>query len=252
MQFCENRKTASHKRNSTTNARKGLEYVEMSKSIVSIIIPTKDEGQGIKSVIASVKKYSDEIIIVDANSNDGTKEAAIKNHARFYLDSGLGKGEAVRIGVKRAKGDIVIIFDSDGSPNPSDIPRIIKEIKNGADVAITSRRTGGSFDFELSPSGILRTFGSDLMAYLVNLKFKSNFSDVIYNFRGFRKSVLNKLDLQANGFDVEQEMLVKSLQGNFKVVEIPSRENARKWGKSKLHTLMGISLLYKLLKLLYF
>jgi len=224
----------------------------MSKPEVSIIIPTKDEGQGIKSVIASVKKYSSEIIVVDANSNDGTKEVVTKNRTRFYLDGGLGKGEAVRIGIKKAKGDIIIIFDSDGSPNANDIPKIIKEIKNGADVVITSRRTGGSFDFELSPSGIIRTFGSDLMAYLVNLKFKTNFSDVIYNFRGFRRNALKKLDLCANGFDIEQEMLVKSLYGNFKVVEIPSRENARKWGKSKLHTLTGISLLYKLVKLLYF
>jgi len=224
----------------------------MSKMRISIIIPTKNEGQGIESVINSVKKYSNDIIIVDGHSEDGTKEIAIKLGASFYLDHGKGKGDAVRLGIVKAKGDILVIFDSDGSPNPADIPYLIKEIGKGADMVITSRRTGGSFDFEITPNGILRTFGSDLMAYLVNIKFHTKLSDVIYNFRAIRTKTVKKLPLKANGFDIEQEMLVRALQAGYKIVEIPSRENARKWGRSKLHTLTGVVLLCKLLKILYF
>lgn len=224
----------------------------MSTNRISIIIPTKNEGQGIGSVINSVKKYSNDIIVVDGHSNDGTKEIALKSGVNFYLDHGEGKGDAVRLGIAKAKGDILIIFDSDGSPNPNDIPYLIKEIENSADMVITSRRTGGSFDSEITPNGILRTFGSDLMAYLVNIKFHTKLSDVIYNFRAIRTKVAKKLRIKANGFDIEQEMLVRTLEGGYKVIEIPSRENARKWGKSKLHTLTGVVLLCKLFKILYF
>lgn len=224
----------------------------MKKLSVSIIIPTKYEAEGLDSVIKSVKKYADEIIVVDGHSNDGSKEIAAKNKVKFFLDHGKGKGDGVRLGLKIAKGEVVIIFDSDGSPDAHDIPKLFKEIEKGADMVITSRRTGGSSDFQMTPNGIVRTFGSDLMAYLVNKKFKTNFSDVLYNFRAIRKNTINKLHLTSDGFDIEQEMLVKALQNGLKVVEIPSREKARGWGKSKLKTLMGVSLLYMLLKLLYF
>jgi glycosyltransferase involved in cell wall biosynthesis len=219
---------------------------------ITVIIPTKNEGEGLEGVINSVKKYCSEVIVIDGHSNDNTKEISLRTGARFFLDHGEGKGDAVRLGLSKATGDIVVIFDSDGSPNSSDIPKLISEIEKGADMVITSRRTGGSFDFELTPNGILRTFGSDLMVYLVNKKFHTRLSDILYNFRAIRKNVGQKLDLKADGFDIEQEMLIRALQGGYKVIEIPSRENARKWGKSKLNTFTGVSLLYKLIKLLYF
>jgi glycosyltransferase involved in cell wall biosynthesis len=224
----------------------------MAKLSVSVIIPSKNEAEGLLSVINSVKKYSDEIIIVDGHSEDGSLEIAEKAKVKFFLDHGRGKGDAVRIGIKKATKNVIVIFDSDGSPTARDTPKLIKEIEKGADMVITSRRTGGSFDFEIDFTGIVRTFGSDFMAYLVNKKFNKNFIDVIYNFRAIRRNVAEKLNLKADGFDIEQETLVRALQDGYKVVEIPSRENARKWGKSKLRTLMGISLLYKLVKILYF
>jgi glycosyltransferase involved in cell wall biosynthesis len=224
----------------------------MPKTKITVIIPAKNEGEGIKLIIASVKKYTNEIIVVDGHSNDGTKEAAKKAGARFLLDHAKGRGEAVRLAMRKANGDAIVLFDADGSHNPSDIPILIREIEKGADEVICSRRTGGSFDFEITPNGMLRTFGSDFMAYLVNKKFHTNLSDVLYSFRAIRKKVAFKLHLKANGFDLEQEMIIKALRNGYKVKEVPSRENARKWGKSKLRTSTGVWLLYKLVKLLYF
>lgn len=224
----------------------------MKKLKVSVVVPTKNEAQGLGRVIKSLKRYCNEIIVVDGHSNDGSKEIAKKARVKFYLDHGKGKGDAIKLGLKQATGDIIVIFDSDGSPNAADIPKLVKEIKKGADMVLTSRRTGGSFDFEITPGGIIRTFGSDLMAYLVNMKFRTNLSDVLYNFRAIKSKVAKNLPLTANGFDIEQEMLVRALQNGYKVTEIPSRENARKWGRSKLRTLMGIILLGRLIQILYF
>lgn len=216
---------------------------------ISIVIPTKDEAAGLPSVLSSIKKYVSEIIVVDGRSKDGTKDICKKADVLYLMDHGLGKGDGVRLGIKKAKGDIVIIFDADGSPNPKDIPILVKTlVKNKADVVTTSRRTGGSFDFNLNIEGMIRTAGSDFMAYLVNKRFGTNFSDVLYNFRAFKRSSLEKLDIHADGFDIEQEMLVEALKKGLKVIEIPSRENKRAWGKSKLSTFEGISLLSKLIK----
>ena len=224
----------------------------MPKPKVTIIIPTKNEAEGIGKIINSVKKYGDEIIVVDAHSMDGTKEIALKNGAVFLLDRGLGRGEAVRSAIRKATGKIIVLFDSDGSHRASDIPKLLREINKGSVLVTCSRRTGGSFDFEITPGGMLRTFGSDLMAYLVNQKFHTHLSDILYSFRAIRKNVVKKLHLHANGFDLEQEMVIRALKRGYKVREIASRENARKWGKSKLRTYMGVSLLYRLIKLLYF
>lgn len=219
------------------------------KAKISIIIPTKNEGEGLQKVIKSVQKFATEVIVVDGHSEDGTQGICKKLKVKYYLDHKLGKGDAVRVGIKKAKGDVLIIFDADGSPNPNDIPILVNTlIKNKADLVITSRRTGGSFDFNLNIEGILRTMGSDFMAYLVNKRFRTNFSDILYNFRAIKSSSVKKLKLRADGFDIEQEILVSALKHKMKVVEIPSREAKRKWGKSKLSTLSGINLLLKLIK----
>jgi len=218
------------------------------KHKVSIIIPTKNESQGLESVLKSVRKYVNEIIVVDGHSKDGAGKISKKMRAKFYLDHGLGKGNAVRTGIKKATGDIIIIFDADGSPNAKDIPRLVKTlISSEADMVITSRRTGGSFDFDINLNGMIRTLGSDFMTFLVNKRFGTNFSDILYNFRAFKSSSLKKINPSANGFDIEQEMLVCALKHRLLVIEIPSREEKRKWGKSKLSTLSGIGLLCKLI-----
>jgi len=221
----------------------------MKKQKISIIIPTKNEAEGIFSVLKSVQKYVDEIIVVDGHSNDGTAKIVKEFGAKFFLDQGLGKGQAIRLGIKKAAGDIIIIFDADGSPNPKDIPLLVKVLtKEGADLVITSRRTGGSFDFNLNLNGMVRTAGADFMAYLINKRFGTNFSDVLYNFRAFKVDAVKSLKLKADGFDIEQEMLVEALKRKLKVIEIPSREERRKWGVSKLSTFEGIDLLSKLIK----
>ncbi len=220
---------------------------------ISIIIPTKYEAAGLFRVIRSVKKYAHEIIVVDGHSNDGTKEIAKKEKVKFFLDHYKGKGDALRLGITKATGNVIIFFDADGSPEPKDIPKLVGTlITEKADMVITSRRTGGSYDFQITLDGIMRTMGSDFMAYLVNKRFNTNFSDVLYNFRAIKRDVAKKLHCTADGFAIEQEMLVKTLQKGYKVVEIPSRERARMWGKSKLHTFAGIHLLYLLIKQLYF
>lgn len=220
---------------------------------VSIIILTKNEGEGIGTIIKSVKKYGDEIVVIDGHSNDGTEEIAEGLGARFFLDNKEGRGAALRIGMKKARYGILIFFDADGSHEEKDIPNLVKPIRTGkADLVTASRRTGGSFDQEINFGGIVRSAGSDILVALVNRRYGVNLTDILYSFRAIKKDVGLKLGLTFNDFRSEQEMVVKALQKGFTVLEIPSREKARAWGTSKLHTMQGVKFLFSLIKELYF
>ena len=114
-----------------------------------------------------------------------------------------------------------------------------------------SRRTGGSFDVNVNLTGIIRSAGCDFLVSLVNSKFNTSLTDILYSFRAIRTKTAKKLNFKSNDFGIEQEMVVACLKKGYKVKEIPSREKARGWGKSKLHTLTGIKFLAVLLKDLY-
>ncbi len=222
-------------------------------SNITIIVPAKNEGEGLKKILSRIKKYSKQIIVVDGHSEDETKKISISEGVQYILDGGIGKGEGVRRGFKKATGEIIVVFDADGSPSEKDIPKLITPIVNNqADLVVGSRRTGGSFDANISLEGILRTAGSDLLVLLVNKKFKTNLTDILFSFRAIRKSMLRNLKLKSNGFDIEQETVAEALRNGYRVLEVPIRENARQWGKSKLTTIMGVRLLISLLKELYF
>jgi len=226
--------------------------MKYNKNKVSIIIPAKNEAEGLKKILRSVKPYADDILVVDGNSMDSTKQITEEFGARFYLDNGLGRGDAVRIGIKKAKNDYLLFFDADGSHNEKEIPTLLTPLfENKADAVIGSRRTGGSFDLNNNFWGILRSGGADFLAYLVNRKFNTNYSDILYSFRSIKRPIAKKLKLKSDGFEIEQEFVVKMLKNNYKLLEVPTRENKRGWGKSKLHTITGIKFLIYLLRDLY-
>lgn len=222
-------------------------------SRVSVVICAKDEGAGLTRIIRSVRPYANEIIVVDGHSTDHTATIAKSEHVRYFLDHGKGRGDGVRVGLAAAKHKIVVLFDADGSHEAADIPTLIAPIIKGkADMVITSRRTGGSFDRKMNVDALIRSAGSDILTMMVNHAFHTNFTDILYSFRSIRTSSVPMLHLSANGFAIEQEMVVSALKRGLRITEIPGREKARGWGQSKLKTANGICLFLDLCKRLYF
>jgi dolichol-phosphate mannosyltransferase len=216
---------------------------------VTIIIPAKNEGEGIGKIIKSAQPYSDDIIVVDGHSNDGTREITKEMGALFSLDNGKGKGDAMQVGVQLAKYDNILFYDADGSHNPADIPKICEYIGSGkADMITCSRRTGGSYDLDISLKGIIRSAGSDLLAILVNYRFGCDLSDVLYSFRAVTKKMFLDLNITENGFGVEQQMIIHCLKKGYSIYEMPSQELKRQWGTSKLNTIVGIYFIAMILK----
>lgn len=216
---------------------------------ISCIIPAKNEESTIEEVISGVKKYCDEVIVVDGKSTDRTAERARSAGAIVITDHGLGKGEAMKLGAKRASGDILVFVDGDGSHNPADIPSLVKPIKNGtADLIIGSRLKGGSDEAFVSIENILRMMGGLFLSYIIKKIWKIELTDCLSGFKAIKREKFLNLNLRRNDFVIEEEIVIKILKDSGKIIEIPSHEFARKGGISKLKTLEGWKFILFLLK----
>jgi glycosyltransferase involved in cell wall biosynthesis len=203
----------------------------------SVIICAKNEAEGIAQIVESVKLYSDEIIVIDGHSTDDTARRAEAAGARVYLDNKKGKGDAYQVGIQKATGDILVFIDADGSCEPADIPLLVKPIaQNEADMVIASRHRGGSDEWGGDLNTYLRALGSGFLSLVINYRWKSKLTDVLFGYRAVRREAALKVPLRAKDFDVEQHMIVQFLKYGYRITEVRSHEYCRKWGKSKLPT----------------
>jgi len=203
---------------------------------VTVVIPTKNEEEGISEVIDAVKPHADEVLVVDGHSKDRTREVAKSKGVNVELDGGCGKGDGIRTAIQKAKGDIIVFIDADCSHIADDIPKLVKPIKDGeSDLVIASRMRGGSEELCGDISEAFRMIMGVFINLIINYRFGSRITDSQNGFRAIRKSVAKQLELKASKFDVEEEMLMKCLKKGFKVSEVPSRELKRKYGKSNIN-----------------
>lgn len=205
----------------------------MDNPSLTIIIPARNEEQMIDEIITKCKQYSDDVIVIDGHSTDKTRGIAEKCGATVYLGHGKGKGEDLRLGIEKAKGDILVFIDADGSHNPEDIPKIIQPIIVGrADHVSTSRMRGGSDELHGDISKFIRMIGSDIITLGINYRFGVRLTDSQNGFRAIKKDVVKKLDLRENITTIEQEIIIKTLKRGFRIEEVPSHEYARRYGNS--------------------
>lgn len=222
--------------------------------LVTIIIPTLNEEETIASVIEQCKLFGDEIIVVDGHSTDRTKDIAVAMAVKVIDDSAEGKGAALRLALSQASGDIVVFIDADGSHNPLDIPRLIQPIVEGkADHVTGSRILGGSSELFGGFNEFMRLAGSSFITECINWRFKVKISDSQNGFRAIRREVALKLGLKENITTIEQEMVMRTLKKGYVLAEVPSHENRRIVGDSKIKlTKVWFRYGYSLIKYLFF
>ncbi|MDR0798030.1 MAG: glycosyltransferase family 2 protein [Nitrososphaerota archaeon] len=205
---------------------------------VGIVIPTFNEERNIEYVLSqlNVLGYSN-ILVIDGSSSDNTVEVARQNGAKIVIQTGHGKGQAIRQVLQNdyLTADILILMDADGSMVPAEIPQFVKAICKGYDVAKGSRFLLGGGTYDMTQ---LRKFGNSVMLYITNLLHASNYTDICYGFAALNKKAVTILSqcLEADGFDIETEMFIKAQKFGLEVVEVPSIEYRRKHGESNLHS----------------
>lgn len=199
---------------------------------VSVIIPTHNEAQAIRHVLADLPRHLvTEIVVVDSNSTDGTPEIAAEMGARVIKEPRRGYGRACLTGVAHAaNADVVVFLDGDYSDRPSELPILLAPIVEGrAEITIGSR-LGRERNSGALPSH--QSFGNRLAAGLIRLLYGVKISD-LGPFRAARADVLTELSLKETTYGWAVEMILKGALAGFRIVEVPVSYHPR-IGKSKI------------------
>ena len=206
-----------------------------TRGTVSLIVPARNEAANIGWVLNQIPACVDEVILVDGESTDATLEMARATlpSLRIVPQQGPGKGSALRTGFLAAKGDHIVMIDADGSMSPREIPRYIHFLESGFDLVKGSRFTGGGGSLDITA---LRRMGNRGLLALMNVMYQSSLTDLCYGFVAFNRNVLDRLDLQSSGFEIETEITVRALQAGLRVAEVPTLELPRRTGQSNLRT----------------
>lgn len=202
---------------------------------VTVVIPAKNEAETLAKVIEDVRRYADDLLVVDGHSADRTADVARAAGARVVLDGGKGKGDAVRTAMREATGEILVFVDADLSHESSDIPKLLAPIVAGeADLVVGSRPRGGSDEMTGDLDRFIRWLGQQIIMLGINYRYNVRLTDSQNGFRAIRKDVLRDLDLKENITTVEQEMVMKALRKGYRAAEVPSHEYERSAGRSKV------------------
>lgn len=202
-----------------------------NKNLVSIIIPVYNEEKLIKKLLKkvnSVKNIKKEIIVVNDGSSDNTYQVLKKECKNLFSKvihnrTNRGKGYACRLGIKAAKGQIILIQDGDLEYNPQNYSRLIKPIlqKNykvvyGSRVLKGAKRTRPkTFSF------LIRIFANHFLTFLSNILNSQKLTDAHTCYKVFSREIIKKINLEEDGFNFCPEVTTKISKLNLKIMEVP-------------------------------
>jgi glycosyltransferase involved in cell wall biosynthesis len=200
---------------------------------VTVIIPTRNEARNIGHVLSTLPADIHEVLLVDGASTDGTVEAAraVMPDIRVITQRGEGKGDALAAGLAECTGDVVVMLDADGSADGREIPRFVDALVAGADLAKGSRFLDGGGSSDLTH---LRRTGNRLLCALVNVLYRTRYSDLCYGYNAGWAASLRTLELDCAGFEVETVLSIRSAKSRLRVTEVASFESPRLFGQSNL------------------
>jgi glycosyltransferase involved in cell wall biosynthesis len=212
-----------------------------SRTKLSVIVPVYNEEQTIGEVIERIRAVElpdvdKEIIVANDGSSDGTRRAL--ECGSWTLDPrvsivenpiNLGKGAAIRLGLKYATGDIVLIQDADLELDPREYGKLLAPILAGRVKIVYGSRF-------LSPNGAISTrtrLANRVLTGLTNVLFFARLTDMETGYKVFRREVLETIRLRCVGFDFEPELTAKLLLSGFRIEEVPIAYTPRRMSEGK-------------------
>ena len=206
--------------------------LSVERCSLSVIMPVYNEEATVAEVIKRVLAQDiHELIVVDDGSTDGTyknigiDELIQTHYLRDHINH--GKGYAIREGLKWVTGDVVIIQDADLEYDPGDYFKMLNALQFPGANAVYGVR-------DLSGQKLLYRLGNKFLTGLTNLLFLKGhvkLFDMETCYKMIRKDVIDKLDLQSDGFEIEAEITAKLLKMGYYIYQVPISYKARYNGK---------------------
>jgi dolichol-phosphate mannosyltransferase len=191
---------------------------------VAFVIPTYNEASSIGQVIDRIpvsvlqaRGYESCVYIVDGRSVDDTTDIATKKGAQIIVEKRKGKGVALQTAFKSVSADYVIVSDGDDT-YPLDVAPEIVSLLQRYDVVIGSRLRGS-----IEPGAMtkLNIVGNTLLTMLGQLLFEARVSDLCTGLWGYQGDAMRRLELSAQGFEIEADMFAERILKELTVAELP-------------------------------
>jgi glycosyltransferase involved in cell wall biosynthesis/2-polyprenyl-3-methyl-5-hydroxy-6-metoxy-1,4-benzoquinol methylase len=220
-----------------------------SQPVLSVIVPAYNEAKTFGALMEALLRKETaglrmEIIVVESNSTDGTREAALKyeGHPKVKLileEQPHGKGHAVREGFKAASGDYVLIQDADLEYDLEDYDALLEQLVAGRCAFVLGSRHGGRKVMKMrqftGQHGLSLFFNAGHLFFttLINVLFLQRLRDPFTMFKVFRRDCLSGLEFECNRFDFDFELLVKLIRKGYRPVELPVNYRSRSFKDGK-------------------
>jgi glycosyltransferase involved in cell wall biosynthesis len=205
---------------------------------LSVVMPVYNEAVTVAVAVARVRSVpiNLELIVVDDASTDGTSTILHALHAEGAIDTLLthranrGKGAAVRTGIQRATGELIVIQDADLEYDPHELPRMMEPILDGrADAVFGSRFTG-------SPRRVMyfwHRVGNGALTLLSNMFTNVNLSDMETCYKMAWTELMKSLPLRTDRFGIEPELTARFAQAGARIYEVPISYSGRTYEEGK-------------------
>ena len=220
-----------------------------TQPVLSVIVPAFNEVKTFGTLMESLLRkdltgFQMEIVVVESNSTDGTREAALKykDHPRVKLileEQPRGKGHAVRTGLKVASGDYVLIQDADLEYDLEDYDALLEHLVAGRSAFVLGSRHGGRDVWKMRQFtgqrglSLVFNFGHWFFTTLINVLFFQRLRDPFTMFKVFRRDCLSGLEFECNRFDFDFELLIKLIRKGYRPVELPVNYRSRSYKEGK-------------------
>lgn len=180
---------------------------------ISLVMPCRNEATAIKSVFKDLPREIDEIIVVDNNSSDQTTKIAKKIGAKIIHEprttrSGIGYGYALQKGIERAKGDIIVCMDGDGSYPVKETPQLIKHLLNRKLDFLSCNRLPFEDPKKMS---LVRSFGVRVLNSLIGVLYGYKIKDSLSGMWVFKRHVYDELRPTEGGWNFSLEIKLKTI-----------------------------------------
>jgi len=205
---------------------------------LSVLMPVYNEAATVERAVEGVRAIggSLEIICLDDASTDGTRAILERLLAEGKIDvlvsqeRNRGKGFAVRTGIQRATGDVVVCQDADLEYDPRDLPRLMAPIIDGrADAVVGSRFRGET----VRVLYYWHSLGNHLLTLFSNMLTNLNISDMEVCYKLIRTDLAKSLPLISERFGIEPELIARLSQSRARIYEVPIGYSGRTYAEGK-------------------
>lgn len=192
------------------------------KGYVSVLVPIYNEVAHVEELLRSIQAspVPKEIVIVDDGSTDGTREKLLALPSSpdltvVFHETNCGKGAAIRTGLRYARGEYVLIQDSDLEYDPQDYPSLLRPLEAGLANVVYGVRP------DRPERGLRFYLGAKLLTQLTNLLYSAGIHDEATCYKVFRRSLLANIPLECRRFEFCPEVTAKLCRMGEKIWEVP-------------------------------